>query len=1718
MATLNLPSNPKFETYNCKFYEFKPPGFESKVFAQILKEEVPSLDDMVYLKNDYELAHEISSGSALKAIEMVRSESGFIIYKEYFDGIPLESYLTNKEFSIPLFLQLAIRITSLLKELHNKKIIVKEFTIENILISPESQEMRICCMGSCSKLSRERIEYNSEFNYYGPLWHVAPEQTGRIGRMVDYRSDFYSLGVIFYQLLCWRKPFNYTDSLELIHAHIAKNPVEPKVIQQSIPGPINDVVMKLMSKNAEDRYQSEEGILEDLEHCIQDWQIHGSIKPFGLGEKDQSSIFSLSEKMYGRNQELKQLISAWDQVKENPVELFLVSGYSGIGKTRLINEIRKPVLESNGYFVNGKFDQFNRETPYSAFGMAFNGFIQQLLSEQDDQIALWRNAIQESLGEHVGLLLGVIPELGILIENQEAIFEIGHTEGKKRFYNAFVQFLNILENEHRTLALFIDDLQWADSGSLELIQHILNSSLKNILVIGAYRDNEVDESHPLMMTLKILEKDFKKQINTLHLTDLSSFDVNNLIADSLHLNTKITEELSKVIISKTRGNPFFIRQFMEKMVDEKRIYYDRNIRTWLWDLKSIQSLDITEYVVDLILTKLKKLSEPAQDVICLAASIGNSFDFDTLVIISDMPETQVAELIWEIIEADFINPVGQWRKYHSNQLWKDFEIAENSKTSFTFRFQHDRIQQAAYAMIPESEKHATHLRIGRTLLMKMPEEEFEENLFDVINHINIGRDLIVSKNEIQELAGLNLRAAKKAFRNNAIRPALNHYAIGMELMNDNQNSELFKNLLIGRSESEYLIGNYFASEELFNKALINSDSKLNQADILCRKMALYENTQRHEKALEAAQQGLKLLGMHLPLNAGPLTVMKELLTVKFLLRNKSTSDLLFNKNMESPEKIMMMKILMNLWGPVYLLQRQNLLAFKILRMVNLSIRYGNSVESSLAFAFYGYVISAQLKDYKSGYDFAKLGMTLNEKFNDKTLRSKVLVISEGCVAHWQLPFSKYLQNLREAHQVGVESNDIIYAGYAITFLNRAQFLMGESLDSVYEKMLGYMQFANKIQSLISLHQMMAWMRITTDLIEKPASKAVFGDYIDDKAQDAFYEQLLMEKNIPLTLVNYTIAKSFYYYILADYKQALAFTERSVPHLPAVLGLPEWPEHFIINCLSSLAIQLEGHKLSKAQLKAFKQSFKLLEIWSHESPFNYESKYLLALAEYQLLNNNKPEAKQNFNKALVSSQNAGMKYMTAIIYERIAAMYERDKEAELAERNLNFAVLEYQDWGAIAKVHSLQRRYSFLEPTNAVKESTKKQISSSSLDLQSVLRAAASLSEEVVLEKLLEKLLLIVIENAGAQNGYLLRPRDNKIYQDANSKLENNNICQIKSIPLDEVHDVSHAIVRKVHNTRTTISIDDVRQDPLYSSDKDLIHLKSKSVLCFPIMSKGEMTAILYLDNAASTHAFTRNRMEILNLLSGQIAVSIENAQLYQNLEQKVLERTSTIEKQKVLLEDEKQKSESLILNILPDEIVAELKNNGNSKPRRHDSVTIMFTDFEKFTMMSEKLSPEEIVEIVDHHYKGFDKIIEKYKIEKIKTMGDAYMCVSGLPRFNEDHASNAIKAALEILEFVNDYNKKRELQNLPYCQIRIGLHTGPVVAGVVGLYKFAYDIWGDSVNTASRMQSVGEPGKINISATTYDLVKNQFECTHRGKIKVKYKDELDMYFVDNYKN
>ncbi|MBK9109483.1 MAG: AAA family ATPase [Saprospiraceae bacterium] len=1688
MLQLELPKTPKFETFSCKYYEMQPPGFSSLILAQVLKEAEPSLDDMVYLKNDFEINQSISSDCSMKALDMVLTQSGFVVFKEYFDGIPLVNYISNKEFTVPLFLQLAIRLTQLLKELHQRKILVKEFVIEDILISPETLNMKMCTLGSASRVLRERPEFNSEFNYYGPLWHIAPEQTGRVGRTVDYRSDYYALGVILYQVLCWRKPFNYTDSLELIHAHIAKRPIEPRQVRPNIPQIISDIVMKLMAKNSEDRYQGEEGILSDLELCMRQWQQNGEIELFHLGEKDNTSLFSFSEKLYGRNKELEMLLKAWGNIKSTQLELFLVSGYSGIGKTRLINEIRKPVLEANGYFISGKFNQFTKEYPYSAFAMAFNQLLQQMLSESDEQLNVWKSLISKAVDSNGALMTGLMSDLEKLIGPQQSSPDIGAMDGKRRFLNTFLNFLSVIPQNGKTLVIFLDDLQWADSGSLELLSAMVSSHLNNIFLIGAYRDNEVDAAHPLSMTMHHLEKEFKHNIHKLKLSELDLKYVNELIADSLRMSTQATVPLAKEVMRRTRGNPFFVKQFIEKLIEEKIITFDRELLCWVYDLDAIGNMELSEYVVDLILGKLKKMSEPAQELIQLASCIGNTFDLDSLVLVSTNTKERCAEYLQEIISNEFISPIGSWQKFHSDDLWNSFSF-NNQTPNYSFRFQHDRIQQAAYNMLSEEVRISKHLHIGKLLLNKAEGPALEELLFDILNHLNVGFPLLTDVSDKNELAELNLRAGKRALKNNAIRPAANYFKIGMALLVSNQNSELFKSLLISRSECEYLLGNYEASEKLFDEALSEAETHIAKADILSRKMALYENTQRHEKALEAAKQGLKLLDMNLPLNAGPLHVMKELLTVKFNLRNKSTQQLLENKNMEDEKIILTMKILMNLWGPCYLLQKQNLLAFKILRMVNLSIKYGNSIESALAFAFYGYVISAQLGDYKNGYAFAQLGMAINEKFKNKSLRSKVLVIAEGCVAHWRLPYKSYLQNLREAHHVGLEYNDIIYAGYAVTFVNRCQVLMGEELNSVYEKLRGYIRFSQNIQSSISYHQMLAWARVLTDLRDKLPDDQVFGDLLQDEAHARMLEKMSVEQNLPLPLANYHTAKAFYHCLMGDFQKAYDYAERAVPLMAAVLGLPEWPEQKIFMLFAANALLLEGKTLQGKQQKTRKQQLDQLEKWAENAPSNYGAKYQLAKAEDHLINNQIKEATACFENAARLAKENNMTYMSAYVAERMANMYFHAKEQDKAMNQLRFALLEYQKWGAPHKVRSLNARYTFLGSDTKDAKSKPGAVSSSSLDLKSVMQAAATLSEEVVFEKLLEKLLMLVIENAGAQNAYFIRSRNNTLYLDASSKMQNAFTCEIKSVPLETVNEISHAIIRKVFHTGEAIIVEDVSQDALFSFDPQLKTSKARSVLCLPILSKGQLSGILYLDNDASSHVFTFARLEMLKLLSGQMAVSLENAQLYQNLEQKVEERTATIVQQNVELEKEKKKTDSLLLNILPEEIANELKEIGYSKPKKHDEVSIMFTDFEGFTAMSEKLSPEEVVEIVDHHYKAFDKIVAKYNIEKIKTIGDAYMCVSGLPRSNPDHATNCILAAFEILEFVNNYNKQRHENGLPFCEVRIGIHTGPVVAGVVGLHKFAYDIWGDSVNTASRMESSGAPGKINVSVATYEKQK-----------------------------
>lgn len=1703
-----LKNPPLIQTSNALYFDAVD-DLGSKIFIQATKNSIPTLDELLAIKNDYEISSNLQCDGVLKSRELIRRSNGIAIIKDYFEGITLSQYLKEHRLTIVEFLKLGIRLSQIVAQLHSNRIIHKDINPENILISHDGRNLIICNSGIASQLAQEQQELILNESLKGSLPHISPEQTGRMNRSIDYRTDLYSLGITLYQALCGKLPFQYREVIELIHAHIARYPVEPHKLDSSIPETISAIIMKLLAKNAEDRYQSASGLEADLAECLEQYTSRGSVEKFTIATKDFSPVLSISEKLYGREEEVSNLFEAFELSKNNLVQLMLVAGYSGIGKTMLINEIDKPIAARNGYFISGKFDQYNRDTPYIAFSQAFGSLIRQFLSESDEKTQRWKDVILEKLQGEGQVLIDVIPELELLIGKQPPLLKIGLNESNIRFGHLFQKFLEVLASSEQPLVIFVDDLQWADSGSFELLHKTMsNPNLRNVLMIGAYRDNEINPSHPMMLLLEKIEKDAPGRTNTVTLKELNRNEVNQLVADSLRHHHENCLELTGLIMNKTRGNPFFIKQFIRKLEYEKLLYFDNK---WIWDSEGISRMNLSDNVVDLLVSKIQILSDEAKNILELASCIGNSFDIKTLSIISHIPESKLSEILWEIVKEGFINPRNKWSKHAKDDLWKEFGLEENNNNYDFFHFQHDRIQQAAYSLIPKAEQKSTHLKIGRLLLDNLK----DGNLFETLNHFNFAIDLIKDPEERVLIAGLNLKAGDKAKRSNAYQPALTFLKAGMMLIEEDQTSDLFKKLLIARSETEYLCGNHGASEKLFDKALENAKSSLEKASVLADKMTLYENTNRQLEAIKIALQGLKHVGVTLPEKPNTPNILLELLKVKAILRNKKIDDLKENQNMEKAEMLIAMKILVNLWGPAYL-YNQNLLALAILRMVILSNKYGNCAESALAYAFYGFVCCAQLKDYVQGHEYAKLGMWLNEKFEDKKLRSKVYVIYAGCVAFWTSEYAGLLDTLYKAHEKGLESNDLIYTGYSFSFYGVTKLIKGDNLNETKSMVDRFIHFSHQIQYPLCLHHLMALGRALYMLTNTKPPESVFRDSADPDAHLKLMEEIIAKDGTYLFLTSHHIYQGLVHTYLSDFHKAIGHFSSIGKTLESVQGTANEIFFDFYYTLSLLAIGSDGAKLSAKQKRFVRSKIKHLKNLTSIFPKNFTALHVLLEAENALWKGNLPEAGKLFGEARSSAKESGFIHILALANERSANFYFKTGAPDLAEPLLRNAYKNYREWGAEAKLLQMKKKFEqidFQEDNTFQMKEIKTHTSSSSLDLQSIFKASTTISGEIIFERLVEKLLRIIVENAGAQKVFLVMNTNGKLVAEAFANYEEEQVHLLNGQNLEEVDNIAQSIVQLVFHTGETVILNDATADSRFFKDSYIQQQKPKSVLCLPIKQYGETIAIIYLENNIAQGVFTPARLELLNLLSGQMAISLENSLLYEKLEQKVVERTATIENQKMEIESEKEKSETLLLNILPFEIAEELKKRGNYKPRKYENVTIIFTDFEGFTRLSEKLNAEELVEMIDHYYKAYDLITTKYNVEKIKTIGDSYMCVSGLPAESPQHGINAIRAAIEMMDYTNKLNVERKSKNLPYCELRIGIHSGPVAAGVVGSKKFAYDIWGDSVNVAARIESAAEAGKINISSSTYEIIKEDFECVHRGKVDVKNKGKIDMYFV-----
>ena len=1675
------------------------------VFLQEPNGEFPSLDELVGLKNDFEITHTLHAEGVLKSLALEKSQSGVALVKEYFDGIPLSRFIQTKNITVEDFLKIAISLAEILHQVHSNSIIHKDINPDNFLINSNTFQIKLWNFHSASSLTKEQPELNNSGTLQGSLLYISPEQTGRMNRSVDHRSDLYSLGITLYRLLCARLPFNYKNVMELVHAHLAKHPDEPCTIDKNIPKILSDIVMKLIEKNAEDRYQSAKGLKHDLEKCLQEYLLNGSIKSFILAVNDFSPIFRISEKLYGRDKEVAQLIDTFEATRKGIIDLVLVAGYSGIGKTRLINEIHKPIAKQNGYFISGKFDQYNRNNPYSAITGAFSSLIKQFLSESVENFNYRKQKIFAALGENAQVLIDVIPELELLIGKQPSVLKLGLNETQNRFFDLFEKFLKSFVSEEHPLVIFIDDLQWADSGSLELLYVLLKSKeINHVLIIGAYRNNEVSISHPLMLMLNRLTSEDKK-IKTLTLAELEKDDVNQLIADSFHQYQKDTTELTELVMNKTRGNPFFINRFIQKLVQERLICFETAQGKWKWDADKINTMNITDNVVDLLISKIQTLQPATQHVLRLASCIGNRFDLEILSIISEREKSDVAKSIWEAIKEDLIHPLGQWSLHSDDRLWEELDIKLNNNQTKIFQFQHDRIQQASYSLIPDEEKKKTHLQIGRLLLKKLSSSETHDDVFNIVVHFNLAADLIEEKEERIKIAELNLEAGQRAKNSNAYQPAANYLEAGMHLIENTGNTILLNEFLVERSESEYLCGHYDASEKLFDAAVEHAKTNLEKAEVLAKKMQLYENTARQPEAIKIALEGLKLLGIRLPEKPGPVRIFRELLKAKFYLRRKSIDDLKNNNDLKSHELILAMKILTNLWGPAYL-NNQNLLALGILKMVTISVRYGNCPESALAYAFYGFVLSAQLKDYSNGFEFGKLGMWLNEKFEDKMLRAKVYVIFAGCIAHWKLDFAALAEPLRKAHEVGIETNDLIYAGYAVNFLSKIHYMEGDALDSVYEKCKSYVHFGRQTHHITTMHHLLTQTRIVCKLMNKEIEEEVFMNSADEEMHKQQTTEYGEKEGVLLPITFHNYFQTEWYFRMEDYERALQYYHETKKTISVLLGFPENVVLEFFHSLTLLSLAKSNRTYTgKKILHIIRSNQKRLRKASKTSPKNFLAKYILVEAEIEAFNNKFESAAISFRRAKEAAIMSNIIQDVALINECAAKFYKSHGFTEVSNSLLREAIRNYQEWGAIAKVNRLQqklRQEGITSNNQAVSQNTNTDAfsltaTSTTLDLQSIFEASTAISGEVVFDKLLKKLMKIVLENAGAQTGYLVLVKNGNLVVAAEGNMENETVNVLNEIAFESFSNIPQSIIRFVFHTSDTLIINDPSNDLRFSKDNYLIQQKPKSILCLPIIQSGNCIAIIYLENNLAANAFTPARCEVLKLLSGQIAVSMENAVLYN----KQTELSNAYQR------------------FVPHDFISALGHQNILQVKLGDSIdqqmTAMFCDIRSYTSLAEGLSAQENFDLINSYLTLIGPVIKRNHGFINHYLGDGFIALF------KNNPEDSLHAAIEMISELKKLNAQREQVGQKLINIGIGLHTGKVMMGIIGdLERHDANVISDAVNVSSRMEGLTKTfgASILISEETYRGIhdKAAFQFRYLGRVIVKGKQHvMGIYEVFN---
>ena len=1472
------------------------------VIIKVLRNPHPNLNELVKFRNQYLITRHLDSRHIERPLTLERYSNGYALVMPDSEAIALSDYWQHSKPNLTEFLSIAIQLTEALHYLTQQRIIHKDIKPANIIIHPKTRQVKLIDFSISSLLPKEQQQLINPNVLEGTLAYISPEQTGRMNRGIDYRTDFYSLGVTFYELLTGELPFPSDDPMELVHCHIAQPPIFPHT-PDPIPQTVLNIVLKLMAKNAEDRYQSALGLKHDLEQCQQQWQTTGEIAPFPLRKRDLSDRFVIPEQLYGREAEVQQLLNAFDRVALGHAEMMIVAGFSGIGKTAVVHEIHKPITRQRGYFIAGKFDQFQRHIPFSGFVQALRGLIAQLLSESDAQLAQWHTQMLQALGDKGQVLMELIPELERIIGPQPPAPELSGIAAQNRFHLLFQNFIGMFTTAAHPLVIFLDDLQWADLASLQLLELLMaQQSHGHLLLLGAYRDNEVSPTHPLMLSLEKLITT-GAIVNLITLQPLKHSHINQMVADTLNCELDQAQQLTELVYQKTLGNPFFTTQLLKGLHQEGSISFDYSMGVWQCELSQVRRLCVTEDVVAYMATQLQKLPTKTQTALKLAACIGGEFELGTLALVWEQSQIETADALWSALQAGLIFPSAQTYKFFHS----DDAAVPRQEISVPYKFLHDRVQQAAYSLIPEAEKQKTHLQIGRSLTQSIPEKEQAEHIFDIVNQLNIGRTLIHDNRERTQLAQLNLIAGNKAKASTAYTAALEYSITGLELLGEDSwlaQYQLTLELHQLAAESAYLSGDFEQMQQL-------TEIILNYAKTLLDTVPVYEIQitacivrGQPREGIKIARSILQKLSITFPATPTPTEVQEGLEQVVKHLHGKSIPDLVHLPTMVDPEKIAAMKILMRMI-PAAFQSDPVMVSLITFKMVKLSIQHGNTAVSAYGYSLYGLLLCGAFDDINAGSKFGKLALSLLSKFNAPQLKAKILTVVNAHVAHWQQHIKETLSPALEGYATGLETGDLEYAGYCAYIYPVHSFWLGKELEFLEKDLAVYCDSLSKIKQQVALNWNRIYQQTTLNLQKK-------SEYLYDLIGTAYDERQMLPMheaaNDLYTINHLFINKLLLCYLCDRHDLALNHAQRAEQSLGGVTGLVVVPLFYFYDALVRLALYSEVQPTQQQEFLAkVAANQKKIESWANYAPMNHLHKLNLIEAEKHRVLGEKNAAIDVYDLAISGAKKNGYIQEEALGNELAAKFYLDWGKAKVAAGYMQEAYYCYIRWGAKAKTEQLEEKYPQLLtpilPQQGVEmnimniESLDQTLVSSTysksrstrisdtLDFASLFQAAQTLSSTIDLDRLLTDISRIILTNAGAQKTVLLIPQTDQWQLRAIAQLttdgtvESSTFCQ----PLTPDSPVPIRAIQYVKNTHETLLIDEAttQMSNLFEGCKH----RPQSVLCQPLLNQGNLIAIVYLEHSTTKSVFTPHRQSIVKFLCTQAAISLHNAQLYDQAQQ-----------------------------------------------------------------------------------------------------------------------------------------------------------------------------------------------------------------------------------------